>query len=69
MGGGSGSHSQQTQNQVDTGQDTCAALAKERRAIEYIDQKQIWVPIEQQNANYHRMLTLKAQMQQRRCSY
>ncbi|WP_296511244.1 hypothetical protein [Rhodoferax sp.] len=69
MGGGSSSHVEQTQTQVNTGQHGCAALAQERRAIEYIDQKQIWVPIEQQNANYHRMRTLKAEMSARRCSY
>jgi hypothetical protein len=69
MGGGSATQSQQTQTQVNTGQDTCAALAKERRAIEYIDQKQIWVPIEQQNANYYRMRFLKSEMAARGCRY
>lgn len=69
MGGGGVNQANQVQTQVNTGQDTCAALAQERRSIEYIDQKQIWVPIEQQNANYHRMNWLKAQMAARRCSY
>ena len=69
MGGGSSTQQQQLQTQVNTGQDTCAVLANERRSIEYIDQNQIWVPIEQQNANYHRMIALKAQMGARGCSY
>lgn len=69
MGGGSASQSQQTQTQVNTGQDTCSALAAERRSIDYIDQKQIWVPIEQQNANYFRMQTLKSQMAAKGCRY
>lgn len=69
MGGGATAQTTQQQTQVNTGQDACAALANERRSIEYIDQKQIWVPIEQQNANYHRMNWLKAQMAARRCSY
>lgn len=49
--------------------DVCTQLAEERRAIDRITEKQIWVPIEQQNANYHRMNWLKAQMAARRCSY
>lgn len=49
--------------------DICTQLAEERRAIDRITEKQIWVPIEQQNANYHRMNWLKAQMSARRCSY
>lgn len=69
MGGGSTTQQQQVQTQVNTGQDTCAVLANERRSIEYIDQKQVWVPIEQQNANYHRMNAIKAQMRARGCQY
>jgi hypothetical protein len=48
---------------------TCAQLSNERRAIDEITEKQIWVPIEQQNANYHRMNWLKGQMAARGCSY
>lgn len=60
----------QTQRQAAAaGQENCAALVQERRAIEHIDQKQIWVPIEQQNANYHRMRAIKAEMSARGCGY
>jgi hypothetical protein len=48
---------------------SCAQLSNERRAIDEITEKQIWVPIEQQNANYHRMNWLKGQMAARGCSY
>ena len=64
------SNSPQTQRQAAAaGQENCAALIQERRAIEHIDQKQIWVPIEQQNANYHRMRAIKAEMNARSCGY
>lgn len=49
--------------------ETCTQLAQERRAIDQITEKMQWVPIDQQNANYHRMNWLKAQMAARGCSY
>ena len=58
-----------TVNQVQTSNDNCGALSKERRAIDQITEKMIWVPIEQQNANYHRMNQIKADMARLGCRY
>lgn len=48
---------------------SCANLISERRAIEQITEKMIWVPIEKQNANYHRMNQIKADMARMGCRY
>lgn len=69
MGGGSASSGQVFQSDANTATTNCNQLAAERRAIDQITEKQIWVPIEQQNANYHRMNWLKAQMAARGCAY
>jgi hypothetical protein len=66
MGGGSVAEGMATNTQQ---QINCAQLAQERRAIDQITEKMQWVPIEQQNANYHRMNWLKGQMAARGCSY
>ncbi|TAH12291.1 MAG: hypothetical protein EAZ11_06685 [Curvibacter sp.] len=66
MGGGSVADGMATTTQQ---QVNCAQLAQERRAIDQITEKMQWVPIEQQNANYHRMQVLKAQMAAQRCTY
>ena len=47
----------------------CPKLAQERRALDQITEKMIWVPIEQQNANYHRMNQIKADMYRFGCRY
>lgn len=47
----------------------CSKLVQERRAIDQITEKMIWVPIEQQNANYHQMNQLKADMSRLGCRY
>lgn len=54
---------------VNTSFQHCARLSKERRAIEEITEKMIWVPIEKQNANYHRMNQIKADMARLGCRY
>lgn len=64
MGNGSVQPAQQQSSD-----NTCIQLAQERRAIDQITEKMQWVPIDQQNANYHRMNWLKAQMAARGCSY
>jgi hypothetical protein len=69
VGGVSNAPQTQVQAADASFRDKCAALVQERRAIDYIDQKQIWVPIEQQNANYYRMQALKAEMSARGCAY
>lgn len=69
MGGGSASSGHVIQSDANVAATNCNQLAAERRAIDQITEKQIWVPIEQQNANYHRMNWLKAQMAARGCSY
>ena len=48
---------------------SCANLISERRSIDQITEKMIWVPIEKQNANYHRMNQIKAVMARLDCSY
>lgn len=47
----------------------CPKLVQERRALDQITEKMIWVPIEQQNANYYRMNQLKADMFRFGCRY
>lgn len=42
-----------------TTEQICLRLVKERRAIDQITEKMIWIPIEQQNANYYRMRQIK----------
>lgn len=48
---------------------SCAQLAAERRALDQTTEKMIWVPIEKQNANYHRMNQIKADMARLGCRY
>lgn len=48
---------------------SCPQLIQERRALDQITEKMIWVPIEQQNANYHRMNQIKADMARMGCRY
>lgn len=48
---------------------SCAQLVAERRALDQITEKMIWVPIEKQNANYHRMNQIKADMARLGCRY
>lgn len=46
----------QAQNQKEA---LCAQLLADRASIDRITEKQQWVPIEQQNANYYRMQQIK----------
>jgi hypothetical protein len=48
---------------------SCANLISERRSIDQITEKMIWVPIDKQNANYHRMNQIKADMARLGCRY
>lgn len=48
---------------------SCPQLIQERRALDQITEKMIWVPIEQQNANYYRMNQIKADMARLGCRY
>lgn len=48
---------------------TCAQLAAERKSLDQITEKMIWVPIETQNANYHRMNQIKADMVRLGCRW
>jgi hypothetical protein len=48
---------------------TCGQLVSERRALDQITEKMIWVPIEKQNANYYRMNQIKADMARLGCRY
>jgi hypothetical protein len=48
---------------------SCVQLVAERRALDQITEKMIWVPIEKQNANYHRMNQIKADMARLGCRY
>ena len=57
----------QTQNSSPSG--SCPKLAHERTALDQITEKMTWVPIEQQNANYHRMNQIKSDMARFGCRY
>jgi len=48
---------------------SCEQLAAERRGLDQITEKMIWVPIEKQNANYYRMNQIKADMARLGCRY
>lgn len=48
---------------------SCPQLVNERKALDQLTEKMIWVPIEQQNANYHRMNQIKADMARLGCRY
>ena len=48
---------------------SCAQLVAERRNLDEITEKMIWVPIENQNANYRRMNQIKADMARLGCRY
>ena len=47
----------------------CIQLGRERRALDEITEKMIWVPIETQNKNYFRMRQIKADMARLGCRY
>jgi hypothetical protein len=48
---------------------TCTQLVAERRSLDQITEKMIWVPIETQNTNYYRMNQIKADMARLGCRY
>ena len=55
--------------QPSAGGKSCPQLTQERRALDQITEKMIWVPIEQQNANYYRMNQIKMDMARLGCRY
>lgn len=70
MGGGGVTNGQQQQTtQVNPSNSNCAQLRAERDAINQIGEKMQWVPIEQQNANYHRMNQIKRDMSVMGCAH